>query len=585
MNVFNHFEALVRERIESLSAHGTLPDGLDCRNVKVEPPRDASHGDLAVNAAMVLAKQAKMPPRAIAEPLAAALAEHPDVDSADVAGPGFINLGLSPEFWRGRLVDALLAGTAYGDCDVGAGEKVNVEYVSANPTGPLHVGHLRGAVFGDALSTLLRKAGYEVCEEYYINDAGAQVDTLARSTHLRYREALGEAIGQIPEGMYPGDYLKPVGEALAARDGDRWRDSAEADWLPAVREFAIEAMMEQVRADLAALGITQEVFYSERSLHDTGMIDKAVASLDEKGLIYTGILTPPKGKTPEDWEPRPQMLFRATEFGDDVDRPLQKSDGAWTYFAADIAYHFDKYTRGYRRMIDVWGADHGGYIKRMQAAVRALAGDDDADLDVRLCQIVRVLRDGEPVRMSKRAGDFITVREVLDEVGRDVVRFMMLTRKNDAQLDFDFARVEEQSKDNPVFYVQYAHARVRSVLRNVAETLPSIETAPESLARAALSRLTDSAELDLIKRIAHWPRTVEAAAQAHEPHRIAFYLYDLAAAFHGLWNRGNEDPGLRFIIADDERLTAARLALIQGVATVIASGLSIMGVEPAEEMR
>ncbi len=585
MNVFNHFEALVRERIESLSADGTLPGGLDCHNVKVEPPRDASHGDLAVNAAMVLAKQAKMPPRAIAEPLAAALAQHPDVDAADIAGPGFINLGLSPDFWRGRLIDALLAGTAYGDCDVGAGEKVNVEYVSANPTGPLHVGHLRGAVFGDALSTLLRKAGYEVCEEYYINDAGAQVDTLARSTHLRYRKALGEDIGQIPEGMYPGDYLKPVGEALAARDGDRWRDAAEADWLPAVREFAIEAMMQQVRADLTALGITQEVFYSERSLHDTGMIDKAVASLDDKGLIYTGVLTPPKGKTPEDWEPRPQMLFRATEFGDDVDRPLQKSDGAWTYFAADIAYHYDKYTRGYRRMIDVWGADHGGYIKRMQAAVRALAGDDDADLDVRLCQIVRVLRDGEPVRMSKRAGDFITVRDVLDEVGRDVVRFMMLTRKNDAQLDFDFARVEEQSKDNPVFYVQYAHARIRSVLRNVAETLPDIDTTPESLSRAELSRLTDSTELDLIKRIAHWPRTVEAAAQAHEPHRIAFYLYDLAAAFHGLWNRGNEDPGLRFIIADDERLTAARLALIQGVATVIASGLSIMGVEPAEEMR
>ena len=585
MNVFNHFEALVRERIESLSADGTLPDGLDCRNVKVEPPRDASHGDLAVNAAMVLAKQAKMPPRAIAEPLAAALAQDPDVDAAEIAGPGFINLGLSPDFWRGRLVDALLAGTAYGDCDVGAGEKINVEYVSANPTGPLHVGHLRGAVFGDALSALLRKAGYEVCEEYYINDAGVQVDTLARSTHLRYREALGEDIGQIPEGMYPGDYLKPVGRALADRDGDRWRDAAEADWLPEVRAFAIEAMMQQVRDDLTALGITQEVFYSERSLHDTGMIDKAVASLDDKGLIYTGVLTPPKGKTPEDWEPRPQMLFRATEFGDDVDRPLQKSDGAWTYFAADIAYHYDKYTRGYRRMIDVWGADHGGYVKRMQAAVRALAGNDDADLDVRLCQIVRVLRDGEPVRMSKRAGDFITVREVLDEVGRDVVRFMMLTRKNDAQLDFDFARVEEQSKDNPVFYVQYAHARIRSVLRNVAETLPDIDTKPESLARAELSRLTDSAELDLIKRIAHWPRTVETAAQAHEPHRIAFYLYDLAAAFHGLWNRGNEDPALRFIIADDERLTAARLALIQGVATVIASGLSIMGVEPAEEMR
>ncbi len=585
MNVFNHFEALVRARIDSLSAAGTLPGGLDCGNVKVEPPRDAAHGDLAVNAAMVLAKQAKMPPRAIAEPLAAALAEHPDVDTADIAGPGFINLGLSPGFWRGRLADALLAGTAYGNCDAGAGEKVNVEYVSANPTGPLHVGHLRGAVFGDALSALLRKAGYEVCEEYYINDAGAQVDTLARSAHLRYREALGDDIGAIPDGMYPGDYLKPVGRALVERDGDRWHDADEADWLPAVRDFAIAAMMRHVRADLAALGITQEVFYSERSLHDSGMIDKAVASLRDKGLIYTGVLTPPKGKTPEDWEPRPQMLFRATDFGDDVDRPLQKSDGAWTYFAADIAYHYDKYTRGFRRMIDVWGADHGGYVKRMRAAVRALADGDDADLDVRLCQIVRVLRDGEPVRMSKRAGDFITAREVLDEVGRDVVRFMMLTRKNDAQLDFDFARVEEQSKDNPVFYVQYAHARVRSVLRNVAETLPDIDTAPDALARADLSRLTDSAELDLIKRVAHWPRTVEAAAQAHEPHRIAFYLYDLAAAFHGLWNRGNEDPDLRFIIAGDERLTAARLALIQGVATVIASGLSIMGVEPAEEMR
>ncbi|MDP6707656.1 MAG: arginine--tRNA ligase [Alphaproteobacteria bacterium] len=584
MNVFSSFRDEIEESIEALSAAGVLPTGLDCGALTVEPPRDSSHGDIATNAALVLAKQARMKPRDIALPLAEALGRHEAVIRAETAGPGFINLTLADDVWRQCLRDVLAAGLAYGDSTVGAGEKINVEYVSANPTGPLHVGHVRGAVFGDALAALLAKVGYDVCKEYYINDAGAQVAALARSTHLRYREALGEAIGPVPEGLYPGDYLKPVGAAIAEADGDKWCALREADWLPVFRERAVAAMMALIRDDLAALGVEQEIFFSEASLDAAGRIDEALAWLEEHGLIYTGVLEPPKGKKPEDWEPRPQTLFRATEFGDDVDRPLQKSDGSWTYFASDIAYHYDKYRRGFARMIDVWGADHGGYVKRMRAAVRALS-EEKGDLDVRICQLVRLLRQGEPVKMSKRAGDFVTLREVVDEVGRDVVRFMMLTRKNDAPLDFDFVKVAEQSRDNPVFYVQYAHARIRSVMRNAARDLPAIDTAPEALAEADLTTLADSSELGLIKHLASWPRTVEAAAEAHEPHRIAFYLYDLASAFHALWNKGNDDARLRFIIAETPELTRARLALLEATRTVLASGLAVLGVEPVEEMR
>jgi len=584
MNVFKQFSEIVRREIAALAAEGALPPGLDCAGVTAEPPRDPGHGDVATNAALALAKAAGMKPRAIAEPLAARLRAHAEVAAAEVAGPGFINLRLSDEFWRARLPEILRAGTAYGDSGLGRGEKINVEYVSTNPTGPLHVGHVRGAVFGDALAALLAKAGYEVTREYYINDAGAQVEALARSVYLRYREALGEAVGQIPQGLYPGDYLVPVGRAIAEADGTRWRGLPERDWLPEFKRRAVEAMMALIRDDLAALGIRQEVFFSELTLHENGGIEQAVAWLEERDLIYTGVLDPPKGRKPEDWEPRPQTLFRATRFGDEVDRPLKKSDGSWTYFAADIAYHYDKYRRGFARMIDVWGADHAGYVKRTQAAVRALT-EGEGELDVRICQLVKLSRAGQPVRMSKRAGDFVTLREVVDEVGSDVVRFMMLTRRNDAPLDFDFAKVQEQSKDNPVFYVQYAHARIRSVLRNTARELPDLETTPQALAEAELSRLADSAELDLIKRLATWPRTVEAAAESHEPHRIPFYLYDLASAFHALWNKGNEDPSLRFMIAAEPELTRARLALLQAVATVIASGLSVVGVVPAEEMR
>lgn len=577
-------DVLAKFRQAVLDAAAEAAPGLDASAVTLEAPRDPAHGDLATNAAMALARQAGRKPRELAEAIVAVLRRNPDVAGAEIAGPGFINLRIADAVWRAVVPAALAAGTRFGDSRLGAGRKVNVEYVSANPTGPLHVGHVRGAVYGDALAALLEKAGYAVTREYYINDAGAQVEALARSAHLRYREALGEAIGEIPEGMYPGEYLMPVGAAIARRDGRKWLGRSEAEWLEPFRAFVVDAMMAEIRRDLADLGVAQEAFFSERSLHETGRIDEALAALEARGLIYTGVLEPPKGKTPEDWEPRPQTLFRATQFGDDVDRPLKKSDGKWTYFAADIAYHWDKIRRGFADMIDVWGADHGGYVKRMQAAVAALSGGE-AKLDVKLCQLVRVMRAGEPVRMSKRAGDFITLRDLLDEVGRDVVRFIMLTRRNDAPLDFDYAKVTEQSKDNPVFYVQYAHARIRSVMRNAAEAFPGRDFSPDALARAPLERLADSAEIDLLKRIAQWPRAVEAAALAHEPHRIAFFLHDLASAFHALWNKGNEDPGLRFIIAGEPELTAARLALIEAVRVVIASGLAVMGVEPVEEMR
>ena len=584
MSVFASFRDHIRQAIEALADAGDLPAALDTGNLSVEPPRDRSHGDLATNAALVLAKQAGMKPRDVADLLLPRLAALDSVVEAAIAGPGFINLRLDDDFWRARLQDILAAGPAYGDAEDGEAGKINVEYVSANPTGPLHVGHVRGAVYGDALANLLRKAGHEVCKEYYINDAGTQVDVLARSAHLRYREALGEAIGAIPDGLYPGDYLIPVGRAIAEQDGEIWRNADEADWLPHFRRQAIDAMMDLIRRDLADLGVRHDVFTSEQSLYDDGHVARALKTLEGKGLVYVGVLEPPKGKKPEDWEPRPQTLFKSTAFGDDVDRPLKKSDGAWAYFAPDIAYHFDKYQRGFDQMIDVLGADHGGYVKRLQAAVRALS-EERATLDARLCQLVRVLRNGEPVRMSKRAGDFITLRDLLDEVGRDVVRFFMLTRKNDAPMDFDFAEVTAQSKDNPVFYVQYAHARICSVFRNVAADFPDLKCDDESLRAADLSALVDSSELALIRQLATWPRQVETAAQAHEPHRIAFYLNELASSFHALWNKGNENPSLRFIIRDDPVATKARLALLRCVALVIASGLAIMGVEPAQEMR
>jgi arginyl-tRNA synthetase len=584
MNLFTLFGQRIGAAVAALAAEGALPKGLDLVAVTAEPPRDATHGDVATNAAMTLAKQARMKPREIAEKLAPLLRRDPAVAAVEIAGPGFINLRLVETFWHERLTEIIAAGWRYGDSTVGRGARVDVEYVSANPTGPMHIGHCRGAVFGDALCNLLLKAGFDVCREYYINDAGAQVDMLARSTHLRYREALGETIA-VPEGLYPGDYLKPVGAAIAARDGSRWLGVGEELWLAPFRSFAVDAMMTLIREDLGALGIRHDVFTSERRLQEEGRVQHALDTLQARGLIYRGILEPPKGKRPEDWEPREQLLFRATQFGDDVDRPLQKSDGSWTYFAADIACHLDKFERGYPSMIDVWGADHGGYVKRMQAAVKALAGDGKATLDVKICQLVNLLDKGEPVKMSKRSGSFVTLRDVVDEVGKDVVRFIMLTRKNDAALDFDFAKVTEQSKDNPVFYVQYAHARAHSVLRHATADLDGADLSPEALARADFSRLTHAAELALIKSMASWPRVVEAAAEAHEPHRVAFYLYELASAFHGLWNMGKEDPSLRFIITEDRLLTLARLALTRALATVIASGLAVVGVQPAEEMR
>jgi arginyl-tRNA synthetase len=594
-DIFADFRRLVVAAVADLIAEGALPPGLDLSRVAVEPPRDPAHGDLASNAAMVLAKPAGQNPLVLAGRIAAALAGR-ELTTGDYRGagftveaarPGFLNIRLAPEVWHAQLRAILKAGTAFGDSTLGGGETVNVEYVSANPTGPLHVGHGRGAVVGDALAALLEKAGFAVTREYYINDAGAQVDVLARSTHLRYREALGERVGAIPQGFYPGEYLVETGRALAARDGAKWLGRPEAEWLAPVRDFAIAAMMALIRADLAALGVAHDVFASERELAASGAIAESLQALDERGLLYTGTLDPPKGKPPpEDWEPRPQTLFRAAAFGDDIDRPLKKSDGSWTYFAADIAYHRDKFRRGFATMIDVWGADHGGYVKRMQAAVKAIT-DGKAALDVKLCQLVQLSDQGEPVRMSKRAGVFVTLREVLDEVGKDVFRFIMLTRRNDQTLDFDFARVTEQSKDNPVFYVQYAHARAASVMRHAAAQFPELaeeDKADALLAAAPLDRLDDALELALIRHLAAWPRLVEAAAEAHEPHRVAFYLHELAAQFHTLWTKGKDEAALRFILAADPQLTWARLALVRGVALVVASGLAVFGVAPAREM-
>jgi arginyl-tRNA synthetase len=580
MNPYRHFIGVIETALGALQAAGELPAGLDFSAITAEPPRDAAHGDIATNAAMVLAKTARKKPRDIANALLPRLKANPDVVDGSVAGPGFINLKLSDAFWRERLRECLKEGVAYGDSTMGAGRKVNVEYVSANPTGPLHVAHARGAVVGDALANLLAKAGYAVTKEYYINDAGAQVDILGRSTFLRYKEALGDHIGTIPEGLYPGEYLKEVGAAIAKRDGARWLEKPEADWLPEMRAFAIAFLMDEIKADLDTLGVHMDVYTSERALVEAGAVDRAFQELTRQDLIYTGRLEPPKGKKPDDWEDREQTLFRATRFGDEVDRPLKKSDGSWTYFSNDIANHYDKFRRGFADMIDVWGADHGGYVKRMKAAVKAITGGE-GELDVKLCQLVRVMRNGELVRMSKRAGTFVTLRDLLDEVGPDVVRFTMLTRKNDAPFDFDLAKATEQSRDNPVWYVQYGHARSRSVLRQAS----AAGIVVEGLDSTPLDRLGDAGELSLVRQLAQWPRQVEAAAAAHEPHRIAFYLYDLAAAFHAHWNRGRDEPGLRFIVEGDAELTRARLALVQAVGFVIGSGLKVFGVTPVEEMR
>ncbi|MFN3613102.1 MAG: arginine--tRNA ligase [Rubrimonas sp.] len=577
MNLFADIRALVIDALTALRAEGALPAETDFGPVTVEPPRDPAHGDMATNAAMALARAARMNPRALAEALAPRLSADSRVASVEIAGPGFINLRLAPDVWRGALKAALAAGGDYGRSTLGAGKRVNVEFVSANPTGPMHVGHARGAVFGDALAGLLAFAGWDVTREYYINDAGAQVDVLARSAHLRYREALGESI-EIPAGLYPGDYLKPVGEALARQHGRALIDAPESEWLPLVRDFAIDAMMTMIREDLAALGVRMDHFQSEAEIARSGAVEKALARLEADGLIYVGTLEPPKGKAPEDWEPRPQTLFKSTAYGDDVDRPLKKSDGTWTYFAPDIAYHFDKVERGYDLLIDVFGADHAGYVKRMQAVVAALSGGR-TPLQVKLCQLVKLFKNGEPFKMSKRAGSFVTLRDVVDEVGAGVARFTMLTRRNDAALDFDFAKAVEQSKDNPVFYVQYAHARVASMTRMGAEQ----GVGPDQVAAADLSLLTHPAQLSLARRIAEWPRQVEQAAEAAEPHRIAFYLYDLAGEFHSLYNLGRDEPALR-VVQGDPAGDAARLALAGAVAVVISAGLGILGVEPLNEM-
>lgn len=587
MNLFETFSARITGALTQLAERGAIPSGLSFARVVVEPTRDPAHGDLATNAAMVLAKDAGTNPRALAGLLIEELARDPEVVKAEIAGPGFINLTLQPAVFTTVLKAAIEAGPDYGRGPARSAPKVNVEYVSANPTGPMHVGHGRGAVFGDALASLLAFAGHAVTREYYINDAGAQVDVLARSAFLRYREALGEAI-EIPEGLYPGDYLKSVGESLAKAHGAALLDKPEAEWLPLVRAAAIDGMMAMIRDDLAALGVVHEVFFSERSLQKVdGNLDAVRETIEElrsRDLVYEGRLPPPKGQKDEDWEDREQTLFRATLFGDDVDRPLLKSDGSYTYFANDIAYHRSKFTRGFTEMIDVWGADHGGYVKRMQAAVKAVTAGEGA-LDVKLCQLVRLLRHGEQVRMSKRSGDFVTLREVIDEVGRDAVRFMMIFRKNDATLDFDLAKVVEQSKDNPVFYVQYAHARCASIFRQAREAFPGIDLAPEVLAQADLARLTDEAEIGIIKMIAAYPRMIDAAASAHEPHRVAFFVHDLASAFHSLWNKGKDSPQLRFVNQTDRDSTVARLAFVHAVRSVLASGLAVVGVAAPEEMR
>lgn len=585
MNIFADVETKVKAALEALMSEGKLPAGLDLPRIDAEAPRDPTHGDVATNAALVLAKPAKMKPRDIAEALKTKLESDAAIARIDVAGPGFLNITFKQHVWQDLIRAILTEGTKFGAGGLSNGEKVNLEYVSANPTGPMHVGHCRGAVFGDALANLLAFAGYDVTREYYINDAGGQVNVLAKSAFLRYREALGETI-EIPEGFYPGDYLVPIGAALAKAHGKKLLDMAEAQWLPLVRSFAIDRMMDMIRDDLAALNIRHDVFYSEASLTRAGT-DKVKAALDvlrAKGLVFEGKLEKPKGHDDQEWEDRTQTLFRSTAFGDDEDRAIQKSDGSYTYFAGDIAYHWDKLSRGFLHLINVFGADHIGYISRMKAAVAALS-DKKADFDIKVVSLVKLYKNGEPFKMSKRAGTFVTLRDVVDEVGRDPVRFMMLYRKNQEELDFDFAKVTEQSKDNPVFYVQYAHARAASVLRNAKEQLPGLETSAENLVKSDLSVLADPAEIDLVKKLAGFPRLVEGAAGAHEPHRLAFYLYDVASVFHGLWTRGNDSPHLRFIQPNDGVATSARLALVAATKQVITSGLKVLGVEAPDAMR
>ena len=574
MNIFRFFEEEFKTIVDEMKSAGSLPADLDTSRVVFELPREASHGDLACNAAMVLAKPAAMKPRDLAEAISAKIGGIAGVTAVEIAGPGFINIRVEPRLWAQEIDDIIAAGTDYGRNESGAGQPVNVEYVSANPTGPLHAAHARGAVLGDAMAGLLDFCGWNVTREYYINDAGAQVDTLARSAHLRYCEALGRNIGEIPAGLYPGSYLVEVGEKLAAAHGEAFLDADEAEWLEPVRSFTIDAMMDGVRQDLDALGISMDRFSSERALVDSGSVAAAIERLTNEGHVYRGILEPPKGKEPEDWEPREQLLFRASEFGDDTDRPLQKSDGSWTYFASDVAYHMDKLDRTGGPLINIFGVDHGGYVKRMNAAVEALSGRKGM-LDIRLCQLVNLMDNGRPVKMSKRAGTFVTVRDVIDSVGADVIRFIMLTRRSEQTLDFDFARVTEQSRDNPVFYVQYAHARACSVLRQAGD---------DAAAEAAMDRLDHPAEMEVLRQLASWPKLVISAANAHEPHRITFFLMDLAAAFHALWTAGREAPELRFIREDDAALTAARLRLVKATALVIRSGLGVLAIEAREEM-
>lgn len=593
MNLFKQYHGIISSAVLGFceaDQHQIVKDALS--RMTVEPPRDPAHGDLATNAAMLLSKPLKQKPRDVAEKIAAALADQDDIEQIDISGPGFINLRLKPASWQALIPAILDQGTAYGQSDLGGGEKVNIEYVSANPTGPMHVGHGRGAVVGDVLASLLAKAGYDVTREYYINDAGVQIRKLGYSVYVRYLEALGRTMDEaaiaaiLPEGEsleYQGDYLVPVGQALATEYGEKLADMAVEQWQPIICQAAIDQMMALIREDLQALGIHHDVFSSEAALVKGQKVDQVMETLKSRDLIYHGVLEAPKGKQPEDWEPRPQNLFKSTDFGDDVDRPIQKSDGSWTYFASDIAYHLDKYQRGFKKQIDMFGADHGGYVKRMKAAVTAIS-DGEASLDVLLCQLVKLMRDGEPVKMSKRAGTFVTLREVVDEVGKDVFRFYVLTRKADAQLEFDLVKVLETTKDNPVFYVQYAHARIHSVLRNLADVFPDMGLSPEKLAKCDLSLLSNTAEMTLIRHLGQWPRIVEAAAQAREPHRIAFYLYDLASSFHSLWTQGKDATHLRFIVADDVSLTNARMALLQATASVIASGLDVIGVKPIEEM-
>ena len=583
MNIYQNVEHMLMEAFNTILGPKDIVK-IDQNLINVEPPRDKGHGDVATNVAMIFSKKLSIKPRDLAIKICNELDRNDEVSAIEVAGPGFINIKLVDEVWFKSLHFILKSGKDYGSSTLGTGKKINIEYVSANPTGPLHAAHARGAVVGDALALLLKKTGHEVCKEYYINDAGSQVDILGQSTFLRYKEALGDDSIVIPEGHYPGAYLKDIALEIVEKDGDKWLSKSVEERLDAFRKYSVQMMMEKVKADLNSLGIEMDIFSSEQSLIQSGGVDGVLKILEERELLYEGVLDPPKGKQSENWISRPQRLFKSTLFGDDADRAIQKTDGSWTYFASDVAYHYDKYKRGFTEMIDIWGADHGGYVKRMQSAVNAVTFNE-AKLDVKICQIVHMLRDGKPVRMSKRSGDFVTIEDVVKAVGKDVIRFIMLTRKNDQVLEFDFDKVVEQSRDNPVFYVQYAHARCCSVLRNadIGNNGGSFEKS--NFCNNNLSLLTDKNELNVIKILTNWPRIIQGAAKAHEPHRIAFYLSDLAAAFHSLWNKGKEDEKLRFIIEDDKELSSARLSLIKAIAIVIASGLEVIGIEAAEELR